>query len=249
MREEGHIRSSVRSDMLLWRRQAPMAPDPTRGQVGAAEGAGPAVERPKTRELDQQRCPSQDPQLPDDEARGAGQSVGEMPRDWPDGLLQGPRGQPVRRAGLQLPHAHGRRCAPAPSVRRRRVREGPGAPRPPGSLEVPRWAPLHRSTARRQGDDRARRRNPGRRGHAGRPGNRRRRPGLPLHGRLARHGGGRGGDHGAVARGGEEDAVHPLCRLRRRPHAGRHPVAHADAAHDHRRADACASRIFPTSSC
>ena len=40
------------------------------------------------------------------------------------------------------------------------------------------------------------------------------------------------------ARGREARALHPVCRLRRRAHAGGHPLAHADAAHHHCRADA-----------
>ena len=35
----------------------------------------------------------------------------------------------------------------------------------------------------------------------------------------------------------KQHAVHPVCGLRRRAHAGRHSLAHADAAHHHRRAE------------
>ena len=44
-------------------------------------------------------------------------------------------------------------------------------------------------------------------------------------------------------------ALHPVRGLRRRAHAGRHPLADADAAHHGRRADAARSAACPTSSC
>ena len=86
-----------------------------------------------------------------------------------------------------------------------------------------------------QGQDRARGRGHARRRHGRGPAGRRRRAGFRLHGRLARHGG-RRGDH-RRRRGGASSASAPLRavrRLRRRAHAGRHPVADAAAAH-HRR--------------
>ena len=63
---------------------------------------------------------------------------------------------------------------------------------------------------------------------------RRRGAGFRLHGRLARHGRG-GGDHRRRGgRGRAPSALRALRRLRRRAHAGGHPLADAAAAHHHR---------------
>ena len=47
----------------------------------------------------------------------------------------------------------------------------------------------------------------------------------------------------------QRHAVHHVRSLRRRAHAGRHPLADADAAHDGRGADAARGQASPTSSC
>ena len=73
--------------------------------------------------------------------------------------------------------------------------------------------------------------------------------GFRFHGRLARHGGGRGGRARARDRGREEVALHHVRGLRRRAHAGGHPVADAAAAHHGRRCRCCARRSSPTSWC
>ena len=62
--------------------------------------------------------------------------------------------------------------------------------------------------------------------------------GLRLHGRLARHGGGRGGDQGTRNGGREEHALHHVRGLRRRAHAGGNPLADAASAHHGGGADA-----------
>ena len=77
---------------------------------------------------------------------------------------------------------------------------------------------------------------------------RRRRPRHALRRRLARHGGRRGGDRGYAARGRAQVSVHPVRGFRRRAHAGRHPFADADAAHDDRRAAPARGASCPISS-
>ncbi len=174
-----------------------------RPQAAAARRTAVPKEH-ETRELDQQRRPSEDPQPADHQARGARQSLGEVPRDRADGLLQGPGGQPVRHPRLQLSHAHGRASSacsissttastarsPVPAVAAR-------------SAQVPRRQPLHRPPQGRQGDTELDDAVLVAEGTARRPGRRRRRAGLPLHGRLARHGGRRGRHHRHAARGRE----------------------------------------------
>ena len=75
--------------------------------------------------------------------------------------------------------------------------------------------------------------------------------GLRLHGRLAGHGRGRGARHGrrTSRRAAAKRPLIVVHRLRRRPHAGRHPVADADAAHHRRRRRASRKRACPISSC
>ena len=75
-------------------------------------------------------------------------------------------------------------------------------------------------------------------GQARRRADRRRRAGFRLHGRLARHGRGRGGHHRHARGRRSGSALHSVRRLRRRAHAGRHALADADAAHHRRRAGA-----------
>ena len=65
-----------------------------------------AVYRKGSHELDLQRRPAEDPQLPD--ARDAGESLDQVSGDRPARVLQGRRGEPVRHSRLELPHAHGR---------------------------------------------------------------------------------------------------------------------------------------------
>ena len=72
---------------------------------------------------------------------------------------------------------------------------------------------------------------------------------LRLHGRLDGHGGGRGPGDGGRSRGRPQGAADRLLRLRRRAHAGRHPVADAAHAHHDRRAQGQGKRACPTSSC
>ena len=55
--------------------------------------------------------------------------------------------------------------------------------------------------------------------------------GFRFHGRLARHGGRRGGDQGSRNRRRQGHALHHVRGLRRRAHAGRNSVADAAAAH------------------
>ena len=97
-------------------------------------------------ELAHQRRPAEDPLAA--APRGAGEPVGEMPGNRADGLLQGPRGEPVRHSRLQLPHAHERNRAAQVAVRRRDLFDigvSRGAGRSP---EIPRRAPLCRSASR-----------------------------------------------------------------------------------------------------
>ena len=70
----------------------------------------------------------------------------------------------------------------------------------------------------------------GRRWPSRRAADRRRGAGFRLPRWLARYGRRRSRDHRDARRGQAPDAVHPVRGLWRRAHAGRHPVAHADAA-------------------
>src|ERR1700751_3915955 len=67
-------------------------------------------------------------------------------------------------------------------------------PRAGRSAEIPRRAPLRRPAQGRARQNRIERRDQARLRQARRPARGDRRAGLRLHGRLARHGGGRGGD-------------------------------------------------------
>ena len=116
-------------------------------------------------------------------------------------------------------------------------------------LQVPRRAPLRRPAEGRARQDRARRRGQARLRQARRPAGGDRRAGFRFHGRLARHGGGRGGHQRARDRGRSRHAVHHVRGLRRRAHAGGHPLADAVAAHHRRGADAARGQASPTSSC
>ena len=60
---------------------------------------------------------------------------------------------------------------------------------------------------------------------------------------------GRGAGQRHAGRGGGKPALHPVRRLGRRAHAGRHALADADAARHHRGAICCAKRGCPISSC
>ena len=73
--------------------------------------------------------------------------------------------------------------------------------------------------------------------------------GFRFHGRLARHGGGRGRNQGSRDRGRKGLPVHHVRRLGRRAHAGGHSLADAAAAHHGRGAGCCAPRESPTSWC
>ena len=162
-----------------------------------------------------------------------------MPRDRADDLLQGPRSEPVRGARLRLSlRDDGRgpaesscsttastracRCPRCPSIRSSSVTS---AATPTGSRMLaarPAWSTpclpaLAISMAREY---------------------RCRRAGFRFSRRLARHGRRRSGDHRHAHGGQARDAVHPVRRVRRRAHAGRHSLAHADAAHHRRRAGA-----------
>ena len=190
-------------------------------------------------ELAHQRRPAEDPQHP--APRDAGESVDQMSGFRTARVLQGRRGQPVRDSRLELPHAHGRGGAAEIDLRQRDlVRRG--AARGVGrSPEIPRRAQIRRPHQGCPRPHRAERRHQGRLRQARRRRRRDRGAGLRLHGRLARHGGGRGDRARARARGREEIAVHRVRGLRRRPHAGRHLIAHADAANDRRHPDAARS--------
>ena len=99
--------------------------------------------------------------------------------------------------GLELPHAHGRDGAAEVDVRRRDLARHRGAGCAGRSAEVPRRAPLRRPAQGRAHQDRHQRRDQARLRQARRPAGGDRRAGFRFHGRLARHGGGRGGDHRA----------------------------------------------------
>jgi opacity protein-like surface antigen len=73
--------------------------------TGAA-AVGDDGRRVRSDELDHQCRPPENPLLP--AQGGAGESVGEVPGDRADGVLQGPGGEPVRHSGLELSHAHER---------------------------------------------------------------------------------------------------------------------------------------------
>ena len=117
------------------------------------------------------------------------------------------------------------------------VRRGRGRP-----AEIPRRAPLCRPPQGCPRQDRPRRRREGRRRHARRPSGRDRRAGFRFHGRLARHGGRRGGDRGSRDRREARHAVHHVRGVGRRAHAGGHSVADAASAHDGRGRDAARRR-------
>ena len=159
-----------------------------------------------------------------------------MSGDRPARLLQGRRVEPVRHSRLELSHAHGRHRPAQIDVRQpnlvRHCRAGSAG----RSAEIPRRAPLRRPAQGCAQQDRAERRGQARLRQARRLRRRHRRAGFRFHGRLARHGGGRSGDQGPRYRGGERLPVRAVCGVRRRAHAGRHPVADANAAHHHRRA-------------
>ena len=106
------------------------------------------------------------------------------------------------------------------------------------SAQVPRRAPLRRPPEGRAHQDRLAGRGEARPRQARRLAGDDRRAGFRFHGRLARHGGRRSGDRRPGDRGAAADAVHHVRGLRRRAHAGRHPVADAIAAHHGRGADA-----------
>ena len=140
---------------------------------------------------------------------------------------------------LQLSHAHRRRGAAQVDVRRRRpaldIARAGGAGR---SAQVPRRAPLRRPPEGRAHQDRPARRGQARHRQARRPagGHRACRISISWAARSAWRR--RGGDHRAGDRGAPADAVHHVRGLRRRAHAGRHPLADAVAAHHRRGADA-----------
>ena len=159
-----------------------------------------------------------------------------MSGDRPAGVLQGRRSQPVRHSRLELSHAHERRRAHEIDVRQRNLVRHRRAGSAGRSAEIPRRAALRRPAQRCAREDRAQRRGQARLRQARRFRRGHRRAGFRFHGRLARHGGGRGGHQGAGHRGGKGLPVRDVRGLRRRAHAGRHPVADAVAAHHHRRA-------------
>ena len=161
-----------------------------------------------------------------------------MSGDRPARVLQGRRGQPVRHSGLELSHAHERDRAPEIDVRQRDLVRHRGAGGADRSAQIPRRAPLCRSAQGRAHQDRPQRCGEARLRQARRPRRRHRRAGFRFHGRLARHGGGRGGDQGSRNRGREGLPVHPVRRLGRRAHAGGHSLADAVAAHHRRGAGA-----------
>ena len=124
------------------------------------------------------------------------------------------------------------------SVRRRPIRtdnDARGADRP---AQISRHQALRRQAEGISRQDRPPRRGDGRgrqsQGFAGH----RRRAGLRIHGRIARHGGRRGDRRRRHQCAREAHALHHLHRLGRRPHAGGHVLADADAAHDDRGAAA-----------
>ena len=173
------------------------------------------------------------------QAGAARQSVGQVPRHRADGLLQGPGGQPVRHPRLQLPHAHGG-AASACSIssttantsrcRCARLPQDPLKFRD-GKRYTDR---LKTAKADTELDDAV----------------------LVGEGKLEGQdvvaaaqdfrfmAGSLGMAAGEAVIAGmlraveKRTPVHPVCRLGRGAHAGGHPLAHADAAHHHRRADA-----------
>ena len=160
-----------------------------------------------------------------------------MPGDGRDGVPQGPRDEPVRLPELRLPST-GRRAHKASPLLRRRPLGDTSLPIGSGrSAPLPRRAALHRAAQSGEGENRARRRGDARRRQCRRRRSRGRGAGLRLHGRLARHGGGRGHHRRRRSRGRAAPALRPLRRLRRRAHAGGYPLADAIAAHHdcHRR--------------
>src|ERR1700722_3018585 len=152
-------------------------------------------------------------------------------------LLQRRRGEPLRHSRLELSHAHEPGGASQIDVRQRDLVRPRAAGRGGRSAEIPRRAPLRRSAQGRAQQDRPQRCGEARLWQARRDGRSRWRAGFRFHGRLARHGGGRSGDQGARYRGGEGLPIRVVRRLGRRAHAGRHPLADANAAHHHRRAE------------
>ncbi len=207
-----------------------------RWMPGSSPGMTARV-RDRRHELDLQRRPAEDSQLPQP-ARVAGESLDQVSGDRPARVLQGRRGQPVRHPELELPHAHGRGGAAEIDLRRRDLARHRGADRLDRSAQVPRRAPLRRPSEGRAHQDRPHRRDQGRPRQARRHAGDDRRAGLRFHGRLARHGGGRGGDRRARDRGRSRHAVHHVRGVRRRAHAGGHPLADAIAAHHGGGADA-----------
>ena len=150
--------------------------------------------------------------------------------------------QPVRHPVLRPSHEDLGQGAAEILLRRRQVRAAREPQGRAGSAEIPRREALYRPAEGRQGQDRPGRRHRQRAGHDRRPAGRGDGAGFRLHGRLARHG--RGRRHRARFRGrpAAQAAADPVRRLRRRAHAGRHPVADAVAAHHGRRRPAEGSR-------
>ena len=105
------------------------------------------------------------------------------------------------------------------------------------SAAIPRRETLYRPPEGREEENRARRRRADRHGKNPRCHVRRRRLRFRLHGRLNGHGRRRGAVEGRRKRGGNQGAADHVLRRWGRADAGGHPLADADAAHDHRRAD------------
>ena len=116
------------------------------------------------------------------------------------------------------------------------------------SLKVPRREALHGPAQGRPRQDRPAGRLQDRLRPRRRSADDGRRAGFRLHGRLSRHGRRRGFRQRRRHGPRQADALRPVRGLGRRAHAGRHPVAHAIAAHHGRRAAAARRASFPTSS-
>ena len=124
------------------------------------------------------------------QARSAGESLGQMPRQRAIGVPQGHRGQSLCGAGLRLSHALSGRGAARQPVRQRRMRTVADARSAGRSAEIPRHQAL-----RRQAQGIPRQDRPAGRGDAGR----RQARGFARHGRACRTSTFMGGSLGMAA--------------------------------------------------